>query len=106
MPAFHPRPFPILPVLSIGGPPRNKLGRPAALYNQAMPTVIIDLPDQLDEQLRVFAAHHEVAREDAVTDILRRHLLIDVLRQAYPAFESAAKAAGWESEEDVLRDVS
>ncbi len=70
-----------------------------------MPTVTLDLPDDLDRDLRKLADREYLSAEEALVDLLRRRLLIDAMREARPAMEAAARAAGYTCEDDILRDI-
>ena len=71
-----------------------------------MRPLTINLPDDLDERLRELASREHRSPEEAVCDILRRRLLLDRFHALCRESEQLAKAAGFESEEDILRAIS
>lgn len=66
----------------------------------------IHLPDDLEERLREFSRRERRSLEEVVFEILRRRLILDRFGDLCRESEALAKAAGFESEDDLLRAVS
>jgi len=71
-----------------------------------MKSLTIHLPDELGQQLEELCRRERRSPEDTVCEILRRQLVLDRFHELCRASEPLAKAAGFESEEDVLRAIS
>ncbi len=61
---------------------------------------------------QVFALLEQTSREEhrdkseIVSDLIRRHALLQQMMKMQEVFEPLARAAGYNSEEDIFRDVS
>ena len=71
-----------------------------------MKALTINLPDALEERLQELSRREHRSPEDTVCEILRRRLLLDRFHDLCRESEQLAKAAGFETEEDVLRSIS
>ena len=66
----------------------------------------ITLPDDLEQRLREVASREHRSPEDTACEILRRRLILDRFHDLCRTSEPLARAAGFKSEEDVLRAIS
>jgi plasmid stability protein len=71
-----------------------------------MKALTINLPDDLEQRLQEFSRRENRSPEDAVCEILRKRLILERLHDLYRESEPLFKAAGFESEEDILRSIS
>jgi len=71
-----------------------------------MKTITVQLPDEVERRLREVSSRQQRAPEDVAQDILRRRLTIERFHDLCRESEALARAAGYQSEEDVLRDIS
>ena len=71
-----------------------------------MESLTINLPDDLAKRLRELSRRERRSPEETVCEILRRRILRDRFHDLCRASEPLAKAAGFKSEEDVLRAIS
>ncbi|MBN1492474.1 MAG: hypothetical protein JXA69_21355 [Phycisphaerae bacterium] len=72
----------------------------------SMTPLTINLPDDLAQRLREMSNREQRSPEDAACEILRKRLILDRFHDLCRESESLAKAAGFESEDDVLRAIS
>ena len=76
--------------------------------------VIIIMQTQFSVPLepQVFALLEQASREerrdksDIVNDLIRRHSLLNHMTKLQQVFEPLVRAAGYNSEEDIFRDIS
>ena len=71
-----------------------------------MKTITVQLSDEVEQRLRELSSREQRALEDTASEILRRRLAMDRFHDLCRESESLAKAAGYLSEEDLLRDIS
>jgi predicted transcriptional regulator len=71
-----------------------------------MKRITVELPDDVSQRLEDLSAHQRMPVEQAAADILRRRLTVDRFRELCAESASLSQAAGFESEEQVLRDIS
>ena len=71
-----------------------------------MNRLTIDIPDDLDAELRKFCEQEDLSPEDAVCEILRRRLAVQRFRDLASTTEQYARRAGYSCEEDILEDTS
>jgi len=71
-----------------------------------MRSLTINLSDELDQRLLAVSKRESRSREETAQDILRRRLNLDRFHDLCRESESLAKAAGFTSEEDLLRSIS
>jgi predicted transcriptional regulator len=71
-----------------------------------MKPLTINLPDDLVERLEELSSRQQRSPEDTVCEILRKRLILDRFHDLCRGSEPLAKAAGFGSEEDVLRAIS
>lgn len=71
-----------------------------------MKALTINLPDDLDQRLREFAGRENLSPEESVREIVRRQLMQDRFHELCRESEKLAKAAGFKSEDDILRSIS
>lgn len=71
-----------------------------------MRPLTIDLPDDLDKRLREVSSREHRSPEETAKDILRKRLLLDRFHDLCRESELLAKAAGFTSEDDILRVIS
>ena len=71
-----------------------------------MKTITVQLPDQLEQRLQELSSRQQKPLEETAADILRRRLLLDRFHDLCRESEALAKAAGYASEDDLLRDIS
>ena len=71
-----------------------------------MKSLTIQLPDDLERKLQELSQRERRSPEDTVCDILRKRLLLDRFHDLCRESEPLAKAAGFASEQDVLRAIS
>lgn len=71
-----------------------------------MKALTIHLPDALEQRLQELSRREHRSPEDTACEILRRRLILDRFHDLCRASEPLAKAAGFESEEDILRSIS
>lgn len=69
---------------------------------RVMNRLTIDIPDDLDAELRKFCEAEHVSPEQAVCEILRRRLAVQRFRELAQVTEKYAKEAGFTSEDDIL----
>ncbi len=72
----------------------------------SMKPLSINLPDDLVERLEELSSRQQRSPEDTVCEILRKRLILDRFHDLCRESELLAKAAGFESEDDVLRAIS
>ena len=70
-----------------------------------MKPLSINLPDDLVERLQELSSREQRSPEDTVCEILRKRLILDRFHDLCRESESLAKAAGFQSEDDVLRAI-
>ncbi|MBN1553808.1 MAG: hypothetical protein JXA11_03630 [Phycisphaerae bacterium] len=70
-----------------------------------MNRLIIDIPDEMDAELRKFCESEHLSPQEAVQEILRRRLAVRQFDELAQQTEVFAKNAGL-SEEDILGDDS
>ena len=71
-----------------------------------MKSLTICLSDDLDHRLRELSTRAHRSPEETVCEILRKRLVLDRFHDLCRQSEPLAKAAGFESEEEVLRAIS
>ncbi len=71
-----------------------------------MKTITVQLPDDLEQRLQELSSRRQKPLEETAAEILRRRLLLDRFHDLCRESEVLAKAAGYESEEELLRDIS
>ena len=71
-----------------------------------MKSLTINIPDDLERRLQEMSNRQHRSPEDTVCDILRRRLNVERFHVLCRESESLAKAAGFESEDDILRAIS
>ncbi len=71
-----------------------------------MKPLTINLPDDLVERLEELSSRQQRSPEDTACEILRKRLILDKFHDLCRESEPLAKAAGFGSEEDVLRAIS
>lgn len=71
-----------------------------------MRSLTIKLPDDLEGRLQDISRRMQRSPEETAYEILRNRLLLDRFHDLCRESESLAKAAGFDSEEDLLRAVS
>ena len=71
-----------------------------------MKSLTISLPDDLERRLLELSDRTHRSPEETAFDILRKRLMLDRFHELCRQSEPLAKAAGFKSEEDVLREVS
>ncbi len=71
-----------------------------------MNRLTIDIPDDLDAELRKFCEQEDMSVEDAVCEILRRRLAVQQFHELARTTEKYARQAGYTSEQDILEDPS
>jgi len=69
-------------------------------------TLTVRLSQQDAQELDAICASTGKSRSEVVRESLRAYRLREALRQSQSALGPAARAAGWLTEDDVLRDVS
>ncbi len=69
-------------------------------------TLTVRLSQQDAQALDAICASTGKSRSEVVRESLRSYRLREALRQSQSALGPAARAAGWLTEDDVLRDVS
>jgi len=68
----------------------------------SMAKLTIDIPEELDAELRKYCEQQRLAPEEAVREILRRRLAVQKFRELAGETEKYARAAGFTSEDDIL----
>lgn len=68
-----------------------------------MKPLTINLPDDLEAGLEELSRREKASPEETVCRILRNRLWLDRFHQSCAESEKLAKAAGFESEDDILR---
>lgn len=71
-----------------------------------MTSITLQLPDEFGQRLREVADREQRPPEEVALDILRRRLTMDRFHELCRGSETLAQAAGYRSEQDVLRDIS
>ena len=71
-----------------------------------MKTLKITIPDDMEQPLDRFCRRQQRSAEEAVGEIVRTRLLLDRFHELCRESESLAKAAGFQSEEDILEAIS
>jgi predicted transcriptional regulator len=71
-----------------------------------MKALTISLPDALEQQLQEMSRRENRTPQDTVCEIVRRRLVLDRFHDLCRSSEALAKAAGFESDDDVLRAIS
>jgi len=72
----------------------------------AMKPLTINLPDELVQRLQELSSRQQRSPEETVCEIVRKRLILDRFHDLCRESESLAKAAGFQSEDDVLRAIS
>lgn len=73
---------------------------------RGMAKLTIDIPGDLDAELRKFCEQQQLSAEEAVRQILRRRLAVQKFRELASETEKYARAAGFTSEDDILGTAS
>lgn len=71
-----------------------------------MKTLTINLPDDLERRLQELSNREQRSPEDTVCEIIRKRLSLNRFHDLCRESEPLAKAAGFKSEDDVLRAIS
>ena len=71
-----------------------------------MTTLTINIPDDVEKQLQGFCDKENSSFEQAICDILRRQFRMEQFRKLSEESQDLSKDAGYDSEDDLLRDVS
>jgi len=71
-----------------------------------MESITVQLPDDVARQLRDLSSREKRRPEDTARDILRRRLALDRFHELCRQSQKLASAAGYISDDDVLRDIS
>ena len=71
-----------------------------------MKTITIQLSDEVEQRLRDLSSREQRPVEETAEEILRRRLALDRFHDLCRESEKLARAAGYESEEDLLKDIS
>lgn len=71
-----------------------------------MTQMTIELPDNICKQLNELGRKEGLSPPHMVVDCVQRFLALRQLEELQREIAPYAKAAGWESDEDVFRDVS
>ena len=71
-----------------------------------MATLTVRIDSDMERRLNQLAALRGVSRSDLVRDLLRRHLVVEMIDEIRKELIPFAEAAGWFTDEDVFRDVS
>jgi hypothetical protein len=66
----------------------------------------IPIEPQYYEKLEVESREEHRDKSEIVNDLLRRHFFRQTFEKLQREIEPLARAAGWNSEEDVFREVS
>ncbi|MBN1346612.1 MAG: hypothetical protein JXQ73_28235 [Phycisphaerae bacterium] len=67
---------------------------------------MVQLPDELERRLRELSNRQRRPLEETAAEILRRRLMLDRFHDLCRESEALAEAAGYRSEDELLRDVS
>ena len=70
-----------------------------------MNRLVIDIPEDLDAELRRFCEEAHVSPEEAVREMVRRRLALHEFRDLAQTTENHATKAGFTSEDDILKDA-
>ena len=73
---------------------------------ECMKSLTIILSDEVARDLDEVSRREHRSPEDVACDILRRRLILDRFHELCRESESLARAAGFTSEDDVLRAIS
>jgi len=71
-----------------------------------MGTLTIRIDDQLEADLERIAQARQQSKSEVARQMLRGSLLRETLRQLHENLGPQARAIGWLTEDDILRDVS
>lgn len=71
-----------------------------------MKTITLQLADEMAQRLNELSRREHRAPEQTASEILERRLRLDRFRELCRSSESMARAAGYQSEEDILKDIS
>jgi len=71
-----------------------------------MKNITVQLSDDLEQQLQELSTRQRKPVEQAVTDILRQRLMADRFRELCRESQAMARAAGYTSEDQILREIS
>ena len=71
-----------------------------------MKTITIQLSDEVEQRLRDLSSREQRPVEETAEEILRRRLALDRFHDLCRESEKLARAAGYASEEDLLKDIS
>ena len=71
-----------------------------------MSTLTLDVPDGLKQELDQLTAEQQSAAEECVRETLRKYLLTKRLDSLTSRIRPHAEANGYETDDDVFRDVS
>ena len=75
-------------------------------YNPDMEAITVQLPDEVAGRLRQLADQEHRAVEETIGEILRRRLTLNRFHDLCRASEPLARAAGYQSEDELLRDIA
>lgn len=71
-----------------------------------MNTLTIRIDDKLEADLERIAQIRHQSKSEVARQMLRAQLLRETLRKLHEDLEPQARATGWLTEDDILRDVS
>jgi plasmid stability protein len=71
-----------------------------------MRLLTIQLTDEVDQRLRAVSSREQRSPEETAAEILRKRLALDRFHDLCRESEMLAKAAGFTSEDDLLRSIS
>ena len=69
-------------------------------------TLTISIPDDVEKQLQGFCDKEHSSFEQAICDILRRQFRIRQFQTLGEQSQKLSKNLGYDSEDDLLRDIS
>jgi predicted transcriptional regulator len=71
-----------------------------------MKALTINLSDVMEQRLQEVSQREHRTPEETACEILRKRLILEKLQDLYRESEPLFRAAGYESEEDILRSIS
>lgn len=71
-----------------------------------MSTLTIRIDDALEADLERIAKARHQSKSEVARQMLRGSMTRETLRQLHDSLSSQARAAGWLTEDDILREVS
>lgn len=73
-------------------------------YNVRMATVNVEIPDELNARLQEVCRRRACSAQQAIEDVVRRWLAVEQFRQDAHEVRALARAAGYQTDEDILED--